>query len=305
MDRLIEIGVLPLIGLGFQRLGKYIGAATSWFITLLIGKRKGIEGDAASGALYIATSIIALIGTAALVAISFSGSFAAASAFAQESGIDSSVAAFIPLSIDGLIVVSIIILFSLSLAGQKANILTIVIIVFTGLSVYINIQHIDESVNVINRYIVGAVFPITVFLTSELVSFSLRRTTAYISKLKTFQQLVELVTSLKATETETEIRIEAMNTQAGSLQAQINDYQTTVTNLERDLAILAVSANYDEATAETIERRVQIIRVKEADPKTTQVQLAELLGTSQKTISRDISELSGIVMNGNSKNGRK
>ncbi len=293
--KLTDVGVFPLIKLGLMRFGDLLSNAFWLLAALLFGKRIDTKPDKASGSLYVVSSIVSVIGTVALVAVSFSGSFSAASDFAQTNGIDAHVASSIPIAVDGLIVLCILAIFSASLGGYSAGWLSLVVLVFTGISIYFNVRHMPEGVATVDRYLLGGAFPVIVFLASESTSWQIRKAVAFVQTLKTFQQLVVSVGKLKDNEAQAGASIKSLGEQAKATKAQIENYQKTLTNLERDLIILAVSADASESNSETIERRVQIIRIKESAPKTTQAQLAEMIGTSQKTISRDCKQLSNGI----------
>jgi Fic family protein len=208
------------------------------------------------------------------------------------------VSSYIPLAVDGLIVLCILAIFSASLGGYNAAWLSGVVMAFTGLSIYFNVSHMPADVSLINRYLLGGAFPVIVFLASESTSWQIKRMVAFMATVRTYGELVITVGELTSRKATTETEIEANQAQAQALNEKIKNYQTTVTNLERDLVILSTSAEVNEENLETVERRVKIIRIKAADPRTTQAQLAEILGTSQRTISRDISELTnGIASN--------
>ena len=128
--------------------GKAFAAIEHYFwlsVALLFGRRLKSDAEAGSNSLYVTFAVLSVLGSIALTCISFLGSFAAASDYARHHGIDASVANYIPISVDGIIVLSIIVLFSASLGGYSSPWLSLIIIGFRGISIYFNIQHIDSN----------------------------------------------------------------------------------------------------------------------------------------------------------------
>ncbi len=295
MQKLTEVGIFPLIKTSIVRLGIEIGKGFWFIIALLFGKRKQMNQEAVSGSLYVATSVLSVIGTIALVYVSFTGSFAAASDFAYKNGIDLSVANYIPIAVDGLIVLCILAIFSASLGGYSAAWLSGVVLIFTALSIYFNVQHIPENVSAVNRYLLGGAFPVIVFLASESTSWQIKKAVSFVQTMKTYSQLVEMVTSLRTEKTELSAVIEEQRVEEGEKGDLIKQYRDTIASLELDLAILAVSQDASEDNGDVIRRRVAILRAKSLEPTLTQAQLAERLNVAQKTISRDISAMNGAA----------
>lgn len=294
IDKILEVGLIPLVKLGFVRFGQLIVRLIGILVRLLLGKREGTETETVSGSLYVGSSVLSVLGTIALVYISFSGSFAAASDFAYKNGIDLSVAHYIPIAVDGLIVLCIVALFTASLGGYKATWLSFVVLFFTGLSIYFNVSHIGEGVSQVDRYLLGATFPVIVFLASESTKWQIEKAVAFVQSLKTYQELRSDVAKLTIQQGELNQSVGDLEETTQTLTEQIIDYKTTVDSLELDLSVLAASADATEENKDVILRRVAILRAKHSNPTLSQTQLAEMLNTSQKTISRDINAMNGI-----------
>lgn len=268
-----KYGLFPTL---FRQAEDAGGAIGGFFIAgyrFLFGPSKEIAADG-NDKLYLTVTILSVIFSLFLASISFAGSFTAARAYAEAHGIAASVAAWIPVSVDGFILLGILVVFGASLVAAGAGWVRFLIFTFAAISVIFNVTHILETLGgkiliAPQHVLLGSIFPVVVFLASEVTS---KQITAYIKRrsvLRSNDELMANISSLKRqkrslaqeiegkrvkmlAEAEASVKAELIETESkrDSLQAIIGRLETRLKRLNTEVK---QAKSLDEKTRHLIE----------------------------------------------------
>jgi hypothetical protein len=188
-------GLFPAIG---REVALTLAEAIKAFravITFLFGPRCETTAEG-NDRLYLTVTITSVIASLFLASVSFAGSYTAARAYAIRHGIAPSVAAWIPVSVDGFILLAILVVFGASLVAAPAGWVRFLILIFTIISVVFNVAHITETAKpTVENILLASVFPVVIFLASEITSHQI---TAYIKRRSAFKSNEQLLTEIEA-----------------------------------------------------------------------------------------------------------
>ena len=207
-------GILPTIGGWFSDAIGWIASGYWSFIEWLFGPRHQ-EGSQGNDRLYLTVTRLGVLFSLFLVGVSFFGSYTAARTYAETNGIDPAVAGWIPVSVDGVILLSVLVVFGASLVGAKAGWVRLLIFSFAVISVIFNVAHIIQPKQLetnpietkqaqpkkadVQHYLLGAIFPVVVFLASEVTSHQI---SAYIKRKDALKTNQVLATEIEARQQE-------------------------------------------------------------------------------------------------------
>lgn len=258
-------GLFPWIGESFTDSVGLIVQGLWLVIGFLFGPQNRQE-TSGNDSLYLKATIISVCLSLFLAGISFYGSFAAASSYAEAHGIAREVSSWIPIAIDGFVLLGVLVVFGASLVGDQVGWVRFLIFAFAVVSVIFNVAHILEANGSkdlqAQHVLLGAIFPLIVFLASEVTS---KQISAYIERksgLVTNQALAaeietrieekrglldEVETKRRAmlAEAEAEIKaeLETLESRRDSLIAEIEQGQRKLRRLQDEVEN---TVNYDE-----------------------------------------------------------
>lgn len=232
----------------FPTIGDQLAHFAAWLLTqfagvkaVLFGQPEQTGGDG-NDRIYKNVTVASVIISMLLSILSFLGSYTAVTAFAINNGIDPAVAAWIAVSIDGFIILGIVVIFGASLVGARVGWVKVVVFACTMISVNFNIAHITTTYTEWEHYLLGAVFPLVVYGSAEITSRQIRHYITRCGSLKTNDQLSTQITTLK--------------TQQASLSTDIET--------ERVQLLAAAQRSVSEAVAELEEHRNTLTSQNEA-----------------------------------------
>lgn len=199
-NRLKQQGLFKLAGEGLAKAVNRIAAESKELIALLFGLDKNeieslvLNERVANGLVKSAIAIDFF-----LIAISFFGSFSASRDYALQNGIDAGVAPFVPIAVDGFIGLCVAVIFYGSMVGRSIPLASICLAAFTAVSIHFNVAHIVEVSNsTFAHRLLGAIFPLVIFVGTELLSKLFKLQMARHSQLKTNDDLANEIAAKKA-----------------------------------------------------------------------------------------------------------
>ena len=301
MNTITRIGLFPASG---QVIAKILDWHISQFLKLLIflfGPKRVQNATLDNDRLYFRFTLISVLASMFLAAVSFVGSYTAARVYAANHGIDATVASWIPVSVDGFILLGITVVFAASLVGDSAGWVRFLILVFTGISVLFNVAHITETQDTtLQHYLLGAIFPVIVFLSAEVASHQIR---AYISRRSTLKSNADIAADIAALtdrrdnlSAEIEEETEAKRIDLASTLATLHDQ---ISQAERQLGTLKDQAK--KAQSETDLGSQDLIRAAYLIGQNTSItgkELAEALGRTSATYGNTIKSKIKSQVNG-------
>lgn len=318
-------GLFPKIGQWYTGIIAAIVGSYWYLVVLLFGPQGKSEAKGNDG-LYLAATILSVFLSLFLLIISFAGSFTAATNYATKNGIDPSVAIWIPVSVDGFIFLAVLVSFGASLVGAKAGAARLLIFSFTAISVVFNVAHILQPKQIeinqveirqaqpkkanVQHYLLGAIFPVVVFLASEVTSHQIA---AYIRRkdaLKTNQALADEIESLQQEKTLLPQEIgqarQAMLTEAQAsvkveitaLDEQRETLQAEVYKAESRLKVLSQKTDNIYTTAD-----LQGAHFLGKNPDATGNEIAIALGRTSATFGNSLKKKLNLILNGAMTNG--
>lgn len=234
-------GLFPAIGDQFNRLGAWLLTQFASVKAFLFGKPEQSSADG-NDRIYKNVTVASVIISMLLSILSFLGSYTAVTAFAILNGIDPAVAAWIAVSIDGFIILGIVVIFGASLVGARVGWVKAVVFACTMISVNFNIAHITTTYTEWEHYLLGAVFPLVVYGSAEITSRQIRYYITRRGSLKTNDQLSASIAGLE--------------TQQATLGADIET--------ERAQLLAAAQRSVNEAVLELEEHRIALISQNES-----------------------------------------
>ena len=302
-------GLFPKIGQWYSDILSGIVDSFWSIIVLLFGPQDKGEAKGNDG-LYLAATILSVFLSMFLLVISFAGSFTAATDYATKNGIDPSVAIWIPVSVDGFIFLAVLVSFGASLVGASAGIARLLILSFTAISIVFNVEHITKTGNADPQHILlGAIFPVVVFLASEVTSHQI---SAYIKRkdaLKTNQVLAE---EIEARQQEIIILPQKIDQNRRSMLAEAQaSVKAKMVTLNEQRETLLSDVRRAETRLKTLSQKTENIYTKEdletahllgQNPDVTGVVVGKKLnksvtiGNKQKAKIREA--LNGVITNG-------
>ena len=297
-----RVGLFPWFGHQINRLVEALAANFVHFIAFLFGpKKQNDDAEHDRNGLYLWSTLASIALSIGLAAVSFLGSFDAASKFAVANGVSEQVAPFVPVSVDGFIVLSIIVIFASSMGGYSAKWIRLALLIATGVSIFFNVAHVAESNRDLTHVLLGAVFPVIVFMATEISAFQIKAYVVRRSLIKTVSNLfahsVELANERDQLENKVSIlrRDKAILEETSQqLTEQIEDYTTTFEDIKAKIA-LVVLASGENQDSTVIQRRVKLIQTKVNKPNMSTRALAKALDVSERTIYDDVKSLNGAL----------
>ncbi len=303
-------GLFPKIGQWYTDIIAAIVDSYWYLVVLLFGPQDKNEAKGNDG-LYLAATILNVFLSVFLLAISFAGSFTAATDYAIKNGIDPSVAIWIPVSVDGFILLAVLVSFGASLVGASAGIARLLIFSFTAISVIFNVAHIAKAGNAdLQHILLGAIFPVVVFLASEVTSHQI---SAYIKRkdtLKTNQVLAKEIETLRQEKAILPQEIRQKR------QAMLTEAQASV---KADIATLDTQRDTLQADVHKIETRLKVLSQKTENiyttddlqgahflgknPDATGNEIAAALGRTSATFGNSLKKKLNLILNGAMTNG--
>lgn len=316
-QRLLNRGLFPAIGDGFTTI---IAGIVSMFwsaLAFLFGPQGGNKASGNDG-LYLAATIISVIVSLFLAAISFYGSFAAASSYAEAHGIAKEVSNWIPIAIDGFVLLGVLVVFGASLVGERVGWVRFLILAFAVVSVVFNVAHIIEKQTETSKpfslepqhILLGAIFPIIVFLASEVTS---KQISAYIerkSSLMTNQLLVKKIADLGKEKQNLVQEIEAKR--RVMLADAEESIKAKLDNLSRQHDVLQSEIRKAESKLESLNSQADQVYTSDdiltahmigQDPDVSGEKVAVALGRKSYTFGNNMKNRIKPVLNGGLTNG--
>lgn len=284
-----QVGLLPWVGSRLEAGGQWVSDWITRIVIFLIGP--GDHNEADGDRLYRKLTIISVITSLFLFAISFRGSFAAGWEFAFKNGIDQSVAKWIPVSIDGGIGLMILTIFACSYVGRKCGLIKLAVLVLTGVSIMFNVAHISQGSQAdFIHYLLGAIFPLMVFVSSEVTSFQIK---GYIDRKRDIQtnarlkgEIDTLTGQLDALEGEIESERLRLQTEAEAAT------RAHLEQLEQQRADLAAEIESAEGKLQRLEKKIE-----EAEGQlftAEDLKAAYALGQNPKLSGANVGEIYGV-----------
>ncbi len=236
MNEIRSRGLFPTIGYQINRFGAWLLTQFAGVKAFLLGQPEhGSDGES-NDRLYKFVTVASVTISVFLIAINLIGSFTAMRSFAENNGIASSVAMWIPIAIDGFVSLGILVIFGASLVGNRVGWVKLVVFVCMILSAFFNVEHILADQKNLAHYLLGSIFPLGVYLTSEITAGQIRHYITRCGSLKTNDQLSTQIIALK--------------TQQATLSADIET--------ERAQLLAAARRSVSEAVAELEEHRTAL-----------------------------------------------
>ncbi len=291
MNTITRIGLFPAIGQGIARILDLHISLFFKLVVFLFGPRRTQAATLDNDRLYFRFTLISVLASMFLAGVSFTGSYTAARVYAANHGIAEIVASWIPVSVDGFILLGITVVFAASLVGDSAGWVRFLILVFTGISVLFNVAHITETQDTtLQHYLLGAIFPVIVFLSAEVASHQIR---AYISRRSSLKSNADIAAEIDiltnrrdnlSAEIEKEIEAERIELSAtlATIHGQINQ-------AERQLAALKSQAKKAQSeTTSADQDHIKGAYLIGQNPNITGKELAEALGRTSATFGNTI-----------------
>ena len=271
-----KIGLFPAIGGVLDSAWRKCSDALLAASAFLFGPRKAESTQDGGEALYRNVTILSVCGALFLACVSFAGSYTAATAYAKNHGISDAVANWIPVSVDGFILLGIFAVFRASLGGENAGWIRFLIFAFTCVSIVFNVAHITETQTAtLNHYLLGAIFPAVVFISSEVAAHQITTYTRRHAALKTIDQIHADI-----------LRLEM---EAAELQAQVA--------AQKSREKIARKTKPQPRTAKKrskIEQRRDVV-LRHVNNGKSVSEIAAIVGASADTVRRDMQALNGKI----------
>lgn len=305
-------GLFPWIGQWYTDIITAIVDSYWYLVVLLFGAQDKNEAKGNDG-LHLAVTILSVFVSLFLLVISFYGSFTAATDYATKSGIDKSVALWIPVSVDGFIFLAVLVSFGASLIGAKAGIARLLIFVFTIVSVVFNVAHITEITKAEPQHVLlGMIFPVVVLLASEVTAHQIKTYIRRKDTLKTNQVLAD--------------EIEAMQQEKTLLPQEIDQKRRTMlgeaqSSVKAEIAVLDEQRNTLQAEVYKTEVRLKTLSQKTENiyttddlqgahflgqnPDATGNEIAMALGRTSATFGNSLKKKLNLILNGAMTNGNR
>lgn len=303
-------GLFPKVGQWYTCIIAAIVDSYWYLVALLFGPQDKNEAKGNDG-LYLAATILSVLLSVFLLAISFAGSFTAATDYATKSGIDPSVAIWIPVSVDGFILLAVLVSFGASLVGASAGAARLLIFSFTAISVIFNVAHIAKADNAdLQHILLGAIFPVVVFLASEVTSHQI---SAYIKRkdaLKTNQVLADEIEAMQQEKTLLPQEIDQKR-QAMLVEAQ-SSVKAEIAALDEQRETLQAEVHKAESRLKTLSQKTENIYTADdlqgahflgQNPDATGNEIAMALGRRSATFGNSLKKKLNLILNGAMTNG--
>lgn len=282
-----QVGLLPWVGGRLEAGGQWVSDWIVRIIAFLIGPGDNAEGD--GDRLYLKITKASVIISMAISVFSFVGSFAASRDFALRNGIDDSVAAWIPISIDGGILLMVLTIFACSYVGRKCGLIKLSLLALTAVSIMFNVAHIAqvEKVGWIH-YLLASIFPAMLFISSEVTAFQIAGYIGRKQSVMTNARLKAEIERLMNRQSTLADEVAEAETELATIRDQVSEAKQRLTETRKE-------AKQDKAQSEIEARHEIILRAKQANPDITQKELAAMTGVSVRTISNDLKQLNGSI----------
>lgn len=279
-------GLFPLIGDQFDKFGTWLLAQFASVKAFLFGQPEhGSDGES-NDRLYKFVTIASVTISMFLIAINLIGSFTAMRSFAEENGIASSVAMWIPIAVDGFVSLGILVIFGASLVGNRVGWVKLVVFVCMILSAFFNVEHVSADQKNLEHLLLGSIFPLGVYLTSEITAGQIRH---YITRRGSLLTNAQLSTQITALETQqATLGAEIETEQAQLLTAARRSVGEAVAELEERRAALT---SQNEGAARRLKKlKANISAATQTNITTEDIQIALWIGQDSAISGREIGE---------------
>ncbi len=274
----------------FPTIGDQFAHFAAWLLTQFVGVKAFLFGQAEHGSdgesndrLYKFVTVASVTISVTLIAINLIGSFTAMRSFAENNGIASSVAMWIPIAIDGFVSLGILVIFGASLVGNRVGWVKLVVFICMILSAFFNVEHILTDQKNLAHYLLGSIFPLGVYLTSEITAGQIRHYISRCGSLKTNDQL--------------SAQIDTLETQQATLSAEIE--------IERAQLLAAAQRSVGEAVAELEERRAALTSQNEGAARRLKKLKASIEAATQTNITTEDIQIALWIGQDNAISGRE
>lgn len=271
---IMDIGLFPLAGQYLNEAGQYIANAL-WKLSVLLFGPKDQGSMDGNDKLYLRVTVASVIVSLFLGGISFAGSYTAGKAYAESHGVAQGVAAWIPISVDGFILLLVLIRFGGSLVGTDEKWVQFLMIAFALISVLFNVSHISSGIDATwMQWLLGCIFPGIVFAASEATAIQITNYIRRKTKLRSNLMLEEEYLTLKGRNDnlQNEIDIEMAGIKRERLKPILDQIEVAKDELDR--------ANSQSGKGVYTEDDIQTAYLMGGDKNITGKAIAESIGKS-------------------------